>query len=690
MRTHLSLLPLWMSCTGTPSSPPVETGPELRPPDLASWCPADAQAVEARIDALLPQLTVEQKARLMAGAAILPIGGTWNATRDDDLGIPGFRMLDGPRGLSTFSNTDATAFPVGMARGATWDPLLEHDVGAAIGRELLSAGANVLLAPTINVLRHPLWGRAQETYGEDPHHIGDMAVGFVKGAQSQGIMASAKHYAVNSIEDTRFEVDVQLSETALREIYLPHFKRMVTEARVASVMTAYNSVNGAFCSENVELLDILKREWGFEGFVESDWVWGTHNTVPALEAGLDLEMPLPSIYGDDLADAVQRGEADEALLDGAMRRLLRAQFCYENPPTPTQGLLDPAHVALAREVARRSVVLLENRDAALPLDPAADLVVLGRLADVENIGDTGSSNVQTPDVVTALEGLTERFSGEITHIPHAVLTPDDELRIAKASAVVVVTGFNKDDEGEDTVSAGDRDQLGLFADQVALIEAVTALHDRVIVILEGGAAIDTQPWATGVEALMMAWYPGMEGGHALAELLAGDHNFSGRLPIVFPASLDHLPPFDNVSTAVTYEDLHGYRWLEDKGHAPQYAFGYGRAYGNVTLDDATGSVTRLLADETLTVTTTLTNTGSWDRRETVQIYAADPLRRLVAAAQIDLAAGASETLAIEVPADRLARWDDTTRRWAVASGTHTLLIGTSSLDLPHTIEVTVP
>jgi beta-glucosidase len=284
-------LVLAVGCGGGGGSPTTDS--------LDAYCQGDHVAIEARIDAWLAELTLEQKATLMAGSSLIPTQRVWRASALTALGIPGFRMLDGPRGVSYVSQVPASVFPVGMARGATWDPELERRVGSAMGRELRAVGADVLLAPTINIVRHPRWGRTQESYSEDPLHMGDLAVAFIQGAQEH-VLASAKHFAGNSIEATRYDVDVTIDERTLREIYLPHFRRAVQEAQVASIMTAYNSVNGAYCSENDHLLrEILKDEWQFQGFVESDWVFGTHDTVSAAEAGPFLSREA----GWSLADA---------------------------------------------------------------------------------------------------------------------------------------------------------------------------------------------------------------------------------------------------------------------------------------------------------------------------------------------------------------------------------------------------
>lgn len=680
------ILSLLVACASpSTTDEPVDTDPPTTSSDLEGYCGEDWASVERRIDDLLNQLTLEQKVDLMAGEAILPVTGTWDVNGVPDLGIPGLHMLDGPRGVSRFAGVQATAFPVGMARGATWDPELERRVGVAMGTEIRNSGADVILAPTMNILRHPLWGRAQETYGEDPVHMGEMAVGFIEGVQSVDVLASAKHYAVNSIEDTRFDVDVQLSERTLREVYLPHFRRAVQDAHVASVMSAYNSVNGTYCSENAHLMSILKDEWGFAGFVESDWIWGTNSTVDAVNAGLDIEMPMPNFFDDKLTRAVEDGDVELEVIDNAVRRILRAQFCFEldtNPPQRNESLLHPdEHIDLAREVAQKSLVLLAN-EGGLPLADDATVVVLGRNADEPNIGDTGSSAVDPPYVVTALQGLTDRSTGSVTHIDGQILDADDHAAIAAADVVVVVTGFDKDDEGENTVSAGDRDQLQLPDGEPELIQAVAALNDRVVVVLEGGAAITMDGWVDDVQAVVMAWYPGMEGGNAIADLVYGDVNFTGRLPIVFPAALDDLPPFDNVSLQVDYGYLHGYRWLQDAGTPPLFAFGHGLSYTEVSYESMTLADDVVGADDTLTATVTVTNTGEVDTVETVQAYISTlgssverAERSLVTFARIPIESGQTVTADLDIEMSDIAYYDESVSDWVVETIFYSLMVG---------------
>ncbi|MBW2461014.1 MAG: glycoside hydrolase family 3 C-terminal domain-containing protein [Deltaproteobacteria bacterium] len=678
---------------------PFEPTPETR-----AYCPRDDDAIEAQITSLLAELSQIEKVRLLHGTSLLPDGGVWPVAGNDRLGVPGLNMLDGPRGLSAFSGKTGTAFPVAMLRGATWDPELERRVGAAIAREIRSAGADVLLAPTINILRHPRWGRAQETYSEDTHHMGALAVAFIEGVQSEGVLASVKHFAVNSIENTRHDVDVIIDERTLREVYLPHFRRAVVEARVASVMSAYNQVNGFYCDQSGHLLtEILKEEWGFAGFVESDWVLGTHGAAPSMLAGLDVEMPY-SLEFDRIRFDISAGEMAEADLDRSVRRVLRAQLCFglddrERVPDDPSARETPEHLALAREVATRGIVLLSNRPAdgagsgappVLPLDRSviSRVAVLGRAADVENIGDTGSSNVTATGVTTALEGLVAAAGGlSITHVPGDRLDAAARAIVDAADAVIVVTGLLAADEGEASVGAGDRTSLALPAEEAALIAALTAIHPAVIVVLEGGAAFTVRSFADDIEALLYAGYPGAEGGHALAAILFGDEAPTGRLPFSMPRDVADLPPFDNESTRVEYGYMHGYRHLADQGAPAEFPFGFGLSYTEFALSELALSASTVMSDGVVEATVRVENTGALSGRETVQLYVSaidSSVRRapedLRAFAQVELESGASDTVMLRLAVRDIAYWDVDTDAFVVEPIEYEVRVGRSSAD----------
>lgn len=681
MRRVLSLL-LLAAC-GDPDPDPAPVCPGEPPPAGDDLDPA----IEARVDAWLAQMSIEEKIAQMHGTGP-DAGELWTTAANERLGIPGFAMTDGPRGVTA---GNATCFPVGIARGATFDVFLEYELGVAIGLETAAKGGNVILAPTVNVLRHPAWGRAQETYGEDPHHLGEMGAAFVDGAQ-QHVIATAKHFAVNSIEDTRFDVDVTVDERTLREVYLPQFRTLLDQGRVGAFMSAYNSVNGAYASENRLLLhEVLKTEWGFSGPVMSDWFFGVHSGAPAVIAGLDVEMPVASHF-NDLAGALARCELSEARLDDAVRRILRTKLRFgldAPPPVDPSAVESPAHAALALRAARASMVLLRNQGGALPLDGDGDLAVVGALAAVANLGDEGSSDVEPSRAVTPLDGLRTRFTAErVVAVPTD--TPDAAAlaAIGAADAAIVVVGLTSADEGENlTGSGGDRETLALSPSHLALIDAVAAANPRTIVVLEGGSAILTEPWAASVEAIVMAWYPGQEGGTALAELLAGDHDFSGRLPISFPAAEADLPPFDHTSLAVEYGPLHGYFWLDRLERTPSYPFGFGLSYGAIAYDSIFVPETPFPPTSTIDISVTL---HSLTRRgaEVVQLYVEPPAghalpdRSLRAFARVPLAPGEGTVVPFLIPASSLAVFDPATRTWSVPPGTYTVRAGSHSRDLP--------
>jgi beta-glucosidase len=662
--------------------------------DAAARVAAGADhAVEAR--AIVAAMTVEERLGCLDGDTPfwpglfdMTSGGyyshTWPAARVERLGVPGIEFADGPRGCVVGA---ATCFPVSMARGATFNPELEEQIGSVIGAELRASGATYTGAVCMNLLRHPAWGRAQETYGEDPHHVGEMAASLTRGLQTS-VMACMKHFAVNSMENARFTVDVTADERALHEVYLPHFKRVANEG-VASVMSAYNSLNGEWCGENETLLiDILRREWGWDGFVTSDFIFGLRDAVKSVGAGLNIEMPFRQQREPVLADALADGSLRQADVDQRVveivATLLRFWPMLATPAPPISIVASPAHVALARSAAEQSMVLVRN-DNLLPLDAAMGgrIAVIGRLAAIPNLGDGGSSNVHPPSVITPLDGLRAAFaSATIEH------SDDDPSIAAEAEVAVVVVGYTLDDEGEYIDNAGtealmfmfpppdhptlgneatlpeftrheftatdagrmaaggDRSSLRLSAADEALIAEVVAVNPRTIVAVMSGSAV-VMPWAQSVAAVVMTWYPGMEGGHALGGILSGEVNPSGRLPFAIPTDEAHLVHFDRDATAETYDLLHGQWYLDEQGNAAAFPFGFGLSYTSFELGEATwdGSA----------VSVKVTNTGSRSGATVVQLFCgvddsafSRPRRRLTGFRRVELAAGESQGVTITV------------------------------------------
>jgi len=636
----------------------------------------------------------------------------------DRIGFPGVRFSDGPRGAVV---GNATAFPVAMARGATWDLDLEQRIGDAIGSELRAIGANLTGAVCINLLRHPAWGRAQETYGEDPHHVGEFGAALTRGLQ-QHVMACVKHFACNSMENARFAVDVLVDDVALHEVYLPHFHRVIDEG-VASVMSAYNSVNGEWCGQSHQLLnDVLRDEWGFEGFVISDWILGVRDAGTSVVAGLDIEMPYRMVRQQHLPAAIESGEVTWAHVDRSVERVISTLLRFDqvlSAPSPSATILgSPEHRALARETAGRSVVLLRNElvntQPALPIARANTVAVFGRLADTVNIGDGGSSDVWDLSCRTVLDGLRDA----IDHVTYDDGSLADRVaQVASAADVaIVVVGYTYLDEGEyigetdpslmtlfppgdeaDVVDrfherleqltpiikpdrlgerprmfsrGGDRSSLRLLPDDVELIRTVAAANERTIVVIQAGSAVITTEWASSVSGIVQAWYGGAEAGAGLADALLGALNPSARLPFTVPFDEADLPAFDRDATSFTYDRWHGWWRAERNEIAPAYPFGFGLSYTTFAVRD----VAITANDSAIVVRGNVHNTGERDGADVVQVYAtlpdAEAPSRLIGFARVDVAAGAASAFEIVVPLDRLATRDSAAKSWRPASGPH--------------------
>ncbi|UCD84775.1 MAG: glycoside hydrolase family 3 C-terminal domain-containing protein [Deltaproteobacteria bacterium] len=649
---------------------------------------------------LLSKMTLDEKVAQMSGklqvSLLLHIFGygkyaPFETPAIKRIGIPGIRFIDGPRGVNF---KGSTAFPVSMARGATWDPQLEYKVGEAMGYEARAGGANFSGAVCMNVLRHPSWGRSQETFGEDPCHIGRMAVGMATGMQNH-VMACLKHYAANSIEESRLFVDVLMEERCLREIYLPHFK-MCVDAGAASVMSAYNKLNGKRCGHNRHLLtEILKEEWGFEGFVISDFFYGIRGTVEPVNAGLDIEMPIPIYLGKKLKQAVIDGKVPERAIDEAVTRIIRQKLRFSHLEKKAgysrQRVAGPAHTALARKVAQKGIVLLKNDNSALPLnyEELKKIAVVGRLAERVNLGDRGSSSVRPPYAVTPLRGIRERAGRSISVVFDQGRNLSRASKVAReADAVIVVAGFTWRDEGEyikEFKIGGDRIDLNLFLGDTELIEAVASVNDRCIVVLESGTAITMETWKDRVSAILMIWYPGMEGGRALADIIFGDVNPSGKLPITFPKSADQLFRFDNRAKTVIYDRYHGYRYFDKNGLEPLFPFGFGLSYTTYRYDNLRLSSETIGRDGKLEAEVNVTNTGEMSGEEIVQLYFGckgsrvdRAVKELKGFGRVSLKPGETRSVAFEVVASDLAYYDQGNDTWVVEEIEYTIYVGPSS------------
>jgi beta-glucosidase len=674
--------------------------------------------INETIAAILANATLEEKVGMMSGKgffkAFVEDGRVW-AGRPyragggiERLGVPALYFTDGPRGVA---RGNSTCFPCSMARGASFDPDLEHRIGQIMGIEARAQGCNLSGAVCFNLLRHPAWGRAQETYGEDQYHLGVMGAALGTGIQAHNVIATVKHFALNSMENMRFTVDVKISERALHEVYLPHFK-FALDAGVATVMSSYNKMNGEYCGQNRTLLtNILRNEWGFDGFVHSDWVKGVYSPYAAA-AGLDVENPEPLVFGKKLVAAVEAGHIEPQVIDDACRRILSVTYRFAAAEDPLSDyspelVACTEHVAVALEAAEKSAVLLTN-DGTLPLDRSKieKLAVLGRLAVKENTGDNGSSRVRPPHVVTPLDGL-RRALGE----DRIVTGDEDDLEAAQraatlADAVVVVVGNTAQDEGEFIPGdialgqdghggtslgsiGGDRGTLDLRGEQIALIKAAVGSGKPVVVIIIAGSAIMVEGWHDTVGAILQTFYAGMEGGTALERLIFGDVSPSGKLPFTVAQSLDDYPFFDRDANSIEYGYYHGYTLMDREKRAPRFAFGHGLSYARFTYRSLKVRVAR----QTVEISFAVRNDSSIDADEVAQAYvgvpgiAADrPIKSLKAFKRIRIAAGETRIVALSIPKDHLQWRNPETHRWEMETGPHLIMIGGSSSEL---IETTI-
>ncbi len=788
---------------------------------------------DPRIGRLLSQLTLEEKISLL--------GGTGFETKAvPRLGIPPLNMTDGPVGVRW---EKTSAFPVSIMMAASWDPALIHKLGVALGQEAKARGRHMLLGPCVNIHRQPFGGRNFESFGEDPYLAARMAASYVQGVQSERVVATTKHFACNNQETERDFTNVTVSERALREIYLPAFEAAVTEGGSMSVMSAYNKVNGLWCSENPHLLnDILKGDWGFKGFVVSDW-GAVHHTVPTANAGLDVEMPTGDyLNADSLLPAIRAGLVTEATLDDKVRRLLRTMVwagLFDGAERDSGSMNTPDHKAIALDVAREGIVLLKNENHLLPLDRASlkTLAVIGPNAAHARPGGGGSSEVNPIYAVSPLDGLRAKLGNSIAiryaqgctiegdmvildaaslltsgapgaerglkgeyfsnrnlegkpvvtrvdksldfewgngspdpSIPNdnfsarwtgklvapktgnyiLTTTSDDGVRLyfdgklviddwtdhatvanrcpvtlvagqlydvtieyyehagganmrfgwtttgaellsdavaaAKgADAVILAAGLNDQFESE----GFDRKTLDLPGEQLALLKAIVAVNKNVIVVLNSGAPIRVEDWISQVPSLIEMWYPGEEGGTALADVLFGDVNPSGRLPMTFLRRWEDSPAYGNFpgKGAVDYAEgiFVGYRYFDEKKLDVSFPFGYGLsyttfAYSNIKLSSAAGG--RPFSG---VVSVDITNTGKRAGAEVAQLYIRQvtpsvprPPDELKGFVRVVLDPGATKTVEFPLNDRSLAYYDSAKKAWVVDPGSYDVLVGSSS------------
>jgi len=662
-----------------------------------------------KVNAIVKSMTLEEKVNLMGGEwsierlmqdlngnpehhynfAPYPAGG------NNEKGIPPMLFVDGPRGVVCGTGR-STCFPVSMLRGATFDIDLEERIGRAIGEETRAYNGNTFAGVCINLPYNPGWGRSQETYGEESFHLGQMGSALVRGVQDKNVVACIKHFAFNQMEISRFKVSVDCDKRTEREVFLPHFKDCV-DAGAGSVMSSYNLYKGTHCGHHDYLLNkVLKEEWNFDGFVMSDFIWGVKDTVEAANGGQNIEMCCTKYFGDKLVEAVKTGDVSEDLIDDAALRIIRTLLAFTEADAnkfDDNYIGNKDHISLALEAARKGITLLQNKGQLLPLnkEKTIRIAVLGQLADKEAIGDHGSSQVHPKYVVSPLQGLAN-----ISPLTEVVFYGGQNIEHAKelakeADAVVFVVGYNHDDEGE-FVSAdqntaytgavgGDRvESLGLKKEEIELIKTVGPVNSNSIAVLVGGNTIMLADWKDSVGAIIMSYYAGMEGGTAIAEIIFGDVNPSGKLPFVIPCNESDLPQVDWDTNSQWYDYYHGYAKLEKEGITPLLPYGFGLSYTTFSVFDAVFSTDKTV----ITASCVIKNTGSIQGTEVAQMYIGfknsnidRPVKLLRGFTRVELEPGESKYVTISCPVEKIKWYNPQTNDWELEHMDYEVYIGTS-------------
>ena len=648
---------------------------------------AVTQEHRERAAALVAQMTLEEKCDYIGGSKdgfyIRPI---------DRLGIPLIRMADGPQGVR--NNTKSTLFACGVAAAASWNEDVVYEMGVALGQDSRARGVHILLGPGVNIYRSPLCGRNFEYMGEDPILAGNTAAQYIKGVQSQGVMATVKHFVLNNQEFNRHHVSSDADERTMYEIYFPAFKAAV-DAGVASVMSSYNLVNNVHAAENKWLLtDVLRNEWGFQGFVMSDWT-STYSTLGCVRSGLDLEMPQGFCMNyETIKPLIETGVIREKDIDTKVENILSSMIAYGFLDRPQLDTTIKEDNPYSREVAYKlsceSAVLLKN-GGALPLRKGGKIALMGPRADIIPCGG-GSGSVDPLYSISLYEGMKQL--GE--DFPVTLVAENDKSAAAQlkgADAVVISVGFDKNTEKEDH----DR-TFSLPVGQDEMIEFALANNENVIVVIYAGGGIEMSRWQDKVSAIVMGWYPGQEGGLAIARMLAGEFSPSGRLPLTIEARVEDNPTYTNYyvenpltkrghsTLNVTYGEgvFVGYRGYEKNGVQPAYSFGHGLTYTTFEYSDIIVKPSQNGYD----VTFTLSNTGQYDAAEVAQVYVGEvtptvlrPSKELKTYKKVFLKAGESQQVNVHLPKSAFAFYDVDSHDWKVNPGEFNIMVGASSSDI---------
>lgn len=713
----LSLAALWGVQTGSAAA---QSAANAKPAYLDAGRP-----IEERVEDALARMTLEEKVALCHAQSKFSSAGV------PRLGIPEMWMSDGPHGIRAeklwdewddagWTSDSCTAFPALTCLAATWNPTLADTYGQAVGEEARYRNKAVLLGPGVNIYRTPLNGRNFEYMGEDPFLASAMVVPYIQGVQRNGVAACVKHFAVNDQETDRFNVEVKIDDRTLHEIHLPAFKAAVHDGGVWAVMGSYSIYKGQHCCHNQYLLrDLLKRDWGFDGVVISDW-GGTHDTREAALNGLDMEMgswtngltlSWSNAYNeyflaDPFLELLRSKEIDEEIVNDKARRILRLMFrTTMNPDRPYGSFATKEHALIGRKIAQEGIVLLKNQDNLLPLDPKQPrrILVVGENAQKMMTLGGGSSELKVKYEISPLQGIENYFSpaSQVTYaegyssVPtqnrHALLLEAvDAAR--KADVVIFVGGLNKN-ENQDCEGA-DRRSLNLPYGQDELIGELARVNRNLVAVIISGNAV-AMPWVNEVPAIVEAWYGGTEAGNAIASVLAGEVNPSGKLPFTFPVQLEDNPAialdaYPGDGKQVEYKEgiFVGYRWNDRERIKPLFCFGHGLSYTTFEYGKVTAEGRQMGPDGTITVSVPVKNTGSRAGAEIVQLYVSDlksslprPVKELKGFRKITLQPGQEQTVSFTIDRKALSFYDDTKQDWVAEPGTFEALVGASACDI---------
>jgi len=658
------------------------------------------------VDALLAEMTLDEKASLTAGADV------WRTVEVGRLGIRQVKMTDGPNGArgSTVNGVGVTSslcIPSGSALGATWDREAVAEASAAVARQAREKSARILLAPTVNLHRHPLWGRNFEAFSEDPYLTGQLGTAYIKAVQAEGVVATVKHLVCNETEHERRMCSSEVDERALRELYLLPFEMAIREGNVKAVMTSYNRLNGRYLADDARILaGILRGEWGFDGIVMTDW-WALLSTVEAAEAGLDIEMPGPGrSFGPALASAVREGAVKESFLDDKVRRMIGLFDQFGALDDEGEEIEQPSDTASDRDMCRRvaadAMVLLKNEASTLPLDIAglSKVALIGPCAEELSIMGGGSARVRAHYSLSLAEILSGRLGGDVEVVTakgcampsgpgqegagasdDAGLLAEAARAAGEADVAIVVVGTTPKWESE----GYDRTSMDLPGEQAELVRRVIAANPRTVVVLNTGAPV-TMPFASLAPALLQCWFGGEELARALVDVLVGDAGPGGRLPFSIPERVEHCPAFGNFpaeSSKVLYGEglLVGYRWYQARHLGVAYPFGHGLSYTTMKTGPARLSTDRLEEGGTVIVKVDVENTGPREGSEVVQVYVAPPgggqrlpagrlrpVRALKGFAKVRLGPGETATAEVALNERSFAYYDVADTAWPALAG----------------------